>query len=511
MDELIKGMVSLSWWEDLPALLVAVALMAVLLWVFLPQRRHTIYNTLAFLAFCLIIDLAGAVLNVTGFTRVAHGLGEVALVGQGMAVIRLAGLLLFRLCLPLVGITTPGILEDVLAIFGYVVWGLIRLSIAGVDLSSLLTASAVVSAVLAFAMQDTLGNILGGIALQLDNSLEIGDWVRLDDLSGKVVEIQWRYTAIRTRNGETVVVPNSQLTKNRFVVLGDLSYPASGLRRWIWFGVDYGVSPTKVIGLVERVVANADIPGVAKSPVPNCVVMEFAPGYVHYALRYWLNDLLQDDPTDSAVRVHVLAALQRHGMRVAVPDHRIHLVKEGESHWERVASQERQRRLKALQGVELFSHLSETELSQLADRLIYAPFAKGDVLTQQGAVAHFLYLVTEGEAESWYQAEDGSRRLLMTIKPGEVFGELGLMTGTPRTSSVIARTDVEAYRLDKAGFEDIIHSRPEIAESLSHILARSQQQLEDLRRQTPVLSSEEEKARRRADMLARIRQFFSLS
>ena len=69
---------------------------------------------------------------------------------------------------------------------------------------------------------------------------------------------------------------------------------------------------------------------------------------------------------------------------------------------------------------------------------------------------------------------------------------------------------MEAYRLDKAGFEDIIHSRPEIAESLSHILARSQQQLEELRRQTPVLSSDEEKARRRADMLARIRQFFSL-
>ena len=58
-----------------------------------------------------------------------------------------------------------------------------------------------ITAVLAFAMQDTLGNILGGLALQLDNSLEIGDWVKLDELSGRVVEIQWRYTAILTRNG----------------------------------------------------------------------------------------------------------------------------------------------------------------------------------------------------------------------------------------------------------------------------------------------------------------------
>ena len=49
-------------------------------------------------------------------------------------------------------------------------------------------------------MQDTLGNILGGLALQLDNSLAIGDWVKVDELSGRVVEIQWRYTAILTRN-----------------------------------------------------------------------------------------------------------------------------------------------------------------------------------------------------------------------------------------------------------------------------------------------------------------------
>ena len=75
--------------------------------------------------------------------------------------------------------------------------------------------SAVITAVVAFAMQDTLGNILGGLALQLDNSLEIGDWVRLDDISGRVVEIQWRFTAVLTRNGEKVVIPNGQLMKSK--------------------------------------------------------------------------------------------------------------------------------------------------------------------------------------------------------------------------------------------------------------------------------------------------------
>ena len=66
---------------------------------------------------------------------------------------------------------------------------------------------AAVTAILAFSMQETLGNVLGGIVLQLDSSMREGDWVRVEDVSGRVAEITWRHTAIETRNGETVVIP----------------------------------------------------------------------------------------------------------------------------------------------------------------------------------------------------------------------------------------------------------------------------------------------------------------
>ena len=57
------------------------------------------------------------------------------------------------------------------------VYGLAQLRGAGVDLTSIVATSAVITAVLAFAMQDTLGNMLGGLALQLDNSVQVGDWI----------------------------------------------------------------------------------------------------------------------------------------------------------------------------------------------------------------------------------------------------------------------------------------------------------------------------------------------
>ena len=57
------------------------------------------------------------------------------------------------------------------------------------ELSSLVTTSAVITAVLAFSMQETLGNVLGGMVLQLEHSIRVGDWVRIEQVSGRVVEI----------------------------------------------------------------------------------------------------------------------------------------------------------------------------------------------------------------------------------------------------------------------------------------------------------------------------------
>ncbi len=134
-------------------------------------------------------------------------------------------------------------------------------------------------------MQDTLGNILGGLAQQLDDSLEIGDRVRLDDVCGRVVAIQWRHTALPTRKGERVMVPNAQLMKTKFTVLGDKAPGTGGWRRWVWFNFDGEVSRSQVIGAAERAISNADIANVARETGPSCVAMDFAPGSARYALR----------------------------------------------------------------------------------------------------------------------------------------------------------------------------------------------------------------------------------
>ena len=473
----------------------------------LRSERAPIRNTLVFLGLCLLAQLAGAALLAAGVARAGATVRDAAILATGIALIRLAGLALFRVALPAVRIKTPRIVEDIIVVAAYVAWALVRLRLAGMDPASLLTTSAVITAVVAFAMQDTLGNVLGGLLLELDDSIAIGDWIKFDDLSGRVAEIHWRHTVIMTRNNERVIVPNSALMKTRFTLIGNPDQEPVRWRRWIWFDVEYGVAPSRVLALAEQAMAAAEVPNVAAEPKPNCVLMEFAQSYCRYALRYYLTDPRPDDATDTRVRVLLFAALRRAGIDMAFPEFIVHTVKENEQREAARHALNIERRLAALHGVELFGALEEAERRSLADRLVYAPFAAGDVMTRQGAVAHWLYILTEGEAEVWIDAP-GGRRAIAGLRAGDVFGEMGMMTGAPRRATVTAKTDVECYRLDKAGFADIVRSRPSIAEDLSRVLAERETRLVQV---SDAARADAANVRSRsATLLERMRGFFGL-
>ena len=164
------------FWRD-GSLLVLVMVLGIwaLLFHYRPDDRKSLFNTMGFFLACSFGQFVSSVMFAMEFTRAASALHEVFYIGAGIAVIRLWGLLVFRIVLPLFKLSPPRITEDIIVIIAYIAWGMVRLRYAGLDLSSLLATSAMITAVVAFAMQDTLGNILGGLALQLDNSIEIGD------------------------------------------------------------------------------------------------------------------------------------------------------------------------------------------------------------------------------------------------------------------------------------------------------------------------------------------------
>ena len=502
------GIVSLVH-SEAPWLTLLALFLAGLMLRFRPAERGVFLNTL----WLYLVGLAGQgaavvleLFDFPGAAAVVHGIFKIVSV---VALIRLGGFAIFRLLLPVIGRSPPRIVEDVAIVVVYVVYGFAQLRGAGVDLSSIVTTSAILTAVIAFAMQDTLGNLLGGLALQIDNSVQVGDWIQTEQLIGRVRDIRWRSTLIETRNWETVVIPNSQLMKSRFAILGRREGSPAQWRRILTFMVDPGVPPARVISLINEEMHEVAIPNVARSPAASCVLIAFDDGNLKYQLRYFLTNLQEDDFTDSMVRVHLFASLQRAGIRIAEPQRTVHAVARDEAHAETVRKRELGRRLQILRGIDLFQGLSEGELEEVAERLQYAPFARGDIITKQGATAHWLYIVAFGEAEVLYEPPGGTPRLVGTLNPGQFFGEMALFAGDARQATVVAKTDVECYRLDRASVQGLLLSRPQIAEHVSKVVGSRRSSIDEAH-QAFTAAANETPAERQVNLLARIRRFFGL-
>lgn len=506
--EFLRSLPGKSFGPGTGGVALGAAALACALLFLAPRQRRPLGLAILLLLGCWLISAAG---RLAGETVAARGpLMGIAAYGVGAVVIFLVMTLTFHVVLPMLRVNQTGILQDVVSFVAHVIWVFLSLRGSGVDLTSLVATSAVLTAVIGFSLQDTLGNVLGGLAIQLDRSIHVGDWVTLDDLNGQVVEIRWRYTAIQTRSWETVIVPNSLLLKNRFRVVGRRVGEPAYWRREVIFQVDFRFPPTEVIEAVEGALRAAEIPLVAPTPPPHCLCFRFRESYAEYSVRYWLIDFAADEGTDSAVRQRIFTALRRAGIPLSIPAQSVFVTQETTKRRVRKQQQQVESRVAVLHKMELFHSLTDDELHQVARRMVAAPFVPGDIITRQGASDLWLYVVAQGRAEVTVRAESGQSTCLAELGPGDFFGEMALLTGEPRRATVTALTPLECFRLDKEAFQDILQSRPALAHEISQVLARRRTELEAA---TENLDAEARAIRvghAQTQILDRIRSFFSL-
>lgn len=496
------------------ALIAAIALLVVVLVKrFAPTSRKSVGRITTLLAL-YFLALAAAwglpTLVDPEWTRIARIVAEV--VGF-FTLVATVGVTVFDLILPLARIRVPTIAAELVMGAAYLVATFLVLRRFGLDPAGLLATSAILTAILALSLQATLGNVIGGVALQVDDSIQVGDWVQLQTgRQGLVREIRWRHTVIETRDWDTLIVPNAQLLAETITILGKRQGAPVQHRMWVYFNVDFRFSPADVIEAVESALCAAPIKAVATDPPPNCICYDFAQdgrdSMAYYAVRYWLTDLARDDPTSSLVRVRVFAALKRAEIPLAVPAAHIWVEQDSQKRRTRKLEGEMKRRRRAIRAVPFFEPLDDAEVDALGGRLRYAPFAAGETITHQGNVAHWLYLIIEGEA-AVNIASDGETHTIATVAGPDVVGEMGLFTGEPRTASVVATTDIECYRLDKEAFRATLESRPELAAEISAVVAERQVRLESDYAEASEAASrrvEDEKAR----LLGAVSRFFGL-
>jgi small-conductance mechanosensitive channel/CRP-like cAMP-binding protein len=478
-----------------------------------PRRR--LRRSVILLGFYAAVLLLAAALSFTLAPGVVAGLRVAAHVLQLLLVINLLAITVFDLLLRALRIDYPDILHDVMVGAAYVVALGVLMHRAGVNLTGIVATSAVVTAVVGLALHATLGNVLGGISLQLDDSINEGDWIELDNKTqGQVKKIRWRHTVIETRDWDTLIVPNGQLMTQSIRLLGKRGGEPIQRRMWVYFNVDFRFAPAEVIRVVEEALQAAPLEGVASEPKPHCICHDMArdnaDSVCYYAARYWLTDFLRNDSTNSLVRQRIYAALKRAQIPLAIPAKTIFVSQDDSEHRDRKRARELESHMAALAAIDLFANLSEDEQRTLAASARLAPFSPGEVITRQGAKAHWLYVLLRGAAAVRVSAPDGEERQVAVLEAPNFFGEMALMTGQPREATVIAQGEVECLRVDRKDLEGIIQRRPEIASEISGVLATRRVELEAAREGLDSNAKSQRLSSERNRILHSIRDFFAL-
>jgi small-conductance mechanosensitive channel/CRP-like cAMP-binding protein len=402
------------------------------------------------------------------------------------------------------GMAPPALLDSVIAVLLY---GMGAAVVAhrwfGVELTLFLGTSAVVGAVVGLALQDALGNLFAGIALHTEAPFRVGDWVKVGDRDGRVEQISWRATRLRTWDGDTLTVPNNEVARHAIL---NFSVPKAPHARLLTIGVSYHTPPNKVVSVLEGVLAQ--VQGLVPDPPPGVRVVHYDESAVRYEVRYWVAAYEDYRRIESEIHRLVWYHFRRHAIEIPFPSRNVYM------HEARPAegAESPTRRLEgALRGIDLFRPLSDEELRAAVGRFRPLHYSGGERIIEEGAPGDSFFLIDSGEVQV-SKRMGGFPRELARLMEGQFFGEMALLTGEPRAATVVAASDVDLFVLDKSGFQDIIAANPEIAVDMSSILAERREALTQAQGDVTHRfdNQDDNPAELKARILDRIRHYFGI-
>ncbi len=342
----------------------------------------------------------------------------------------------------------PGIMQDTILV------GLFMIVATFVFEEKVATASAVGAVVIGFALQDTLGNAFAGLAIQMEKPFRVGHWIAVGSFEGRVAEITWRATKLRTKTGNFVVVPNNIISKE---AITNYSEPSAPTRLQVEVGASYLTPPGEVKAALEEAVANCR--RVLKTPAPDVLLVEFSSSAITYRVRFWIDDYERDERTRDEVRTAIYYALHRHAIEIPWP---IQVQYERDEPTAEPAADQMVSRARRLARVGIFASLADAERERLAASARERLYGDGEAIVRQGQQGSSLFVVSSGRAS--VTVDPGGE--LATLGEGDYFGEMSLLTGEPRSATVSASGDCRVFEIDAEMFREIVAADPAALEKV---------------------------------------------
>src|SRR5438270_2396618 len=399
----------------------------------------------------------------------------------------------------------PHFLREVVALLVFLVALLFVLSVgyhAESQLKGLLAGSGIAAIILGFAGQNLFGGIIAGMSLQINRPYKVGDWLKLGDTYGEVREINWRSTRLCTNDTIYLDIPNNEIVKSTIV---NLHYPTEVHAMRIRVGVDYNVPPNRVKDALGRAASNAR--GVLPNPPVKVFLVDFGDHAVTYEIKFYMGNHARINEINDSVRTNVWYELKRQRINIPYPIRTLHLERRAprpmpEGHEEARA---------ILRGEPLFQCLSDDQIQNLVTQSELNHFGRGEGVIAGGAEGDSMFVLLRGAAEVSI-AKNGSTIPVATLRSGDYFGEMSLLTGEKRSATVGAEGDCYVMEISKDVMGEVIRESPDCLKQLSEMLAKRKMETEGILKDLATSSADQAAKQREytANFLKRLKTFFEL-
>jgi len=350
----------------------------------------------------------------------------------------------------------PKLLFDVLRIGFSLLWGAVVVSnIWHVDLASVITAVGAGSIVLAFALQEFLGNLLSGLGLLSAHKFGIGDWIVVEGRAVQVVEMDWHTVTLAGPKGSRIVVANSTLAKGNLTIAARANQP-------VWAEVTLTlpaeIPPEQVRDAALE--AGSTIPNLVEPAGVRCDVTGIGQGAVNYLVSLSVaNPGILRAPRDEFLSRFWYIA-QRRGIRLEEPPPTIVAAQAGGA----TAPDDESTHLRMLEESGAFRRNPEV-LPLLARASVLRRYRRGDVLLTQGTAATDVLLVVAGTlGTSVAKGNEGTRLELVGVGQLLVFHEI--MVVGPSPVRIVAEKDTDVLAIPSSAMLEALETAPMLARDI---------------------------------------------
>lgn len=339
-----------------------------------------------------------------------------------------------------------------------------------IDLTQIASAAGVGSLVIALALQDTLSNLVSGFLLILEAPFKIGDWIKVGEIEGEVIEINWRAVRLKTRDLDVVIIPNGNLGKDtieNYTILDPLHVVRMILR------FSYFDPPNRVIQMLTQTALATK--GIVSEPPPSVDTQDYTNTAIEYEVQVCIKDFIALEDIQAEFMTRVYYAAKRYKLTLPYGDKVEYNL--GDIPTEKgITTEEIAASLKTLP---YFTFLDTKTLENLAKNAIVEHFGIGERIIQAGKLDEKIYIVLEGNVLLSVKDINNHEQEVVFLSHGDLFGETALLQREVSQVSATVIDDLKAIAIEPDSIINILDKYPKFAMEINSFIKNRKQAVDN--------------------------------